>query len=113
MGERLEAKSLTVGYGRKVVVSGADLSLRPGEICLLIGPNGSGKSTLLRTIAGQLAPLAGTVLLQGKDMREMAAGDAAKALSYLPTDRPSADLMTCREMVATGRYPYTGRDTHP
>ena len=109
MGERLEAKSLTVGYGRRAVVSGADLSLRPGEICLLIGPNGSGKSTLLRTIAGQLAPLAGTVLLQGKDMQEMAAGDAAKALSYLPTDRPSADLMTCREMVATGRYPYTGR----
>ena len=40
MGERLEAKSLTVGYGRRAVVSGADLSLRPGEICLLIGPNG-------------------------------------------------------------------------
>ena len=109
MDKRLQATNLTVGYGERAVVEHADLVLHGGEICLLIGPNGSGKSTLLRTIAGQLSPLAGTILLAGKDMAQLAPGEMAKSLSYLPTAHPSAELMTCREVVSTGRYPYTGR----
>ena len=106
---RLETRGLSVGYDGAPVVETVDLTVRAGEILALIGPNGAGKSTLLKSIAGQLSPVAGTVLLQGKDMREIPVSETSKQMSLLLTGKPSAELMSCREVVAAGRYPYTGR----
>ncbi len=50
---------LSVGYGKRVLLRGLNLTIRRGERVALIGENGAGKSTLIKTIAGQLAPLAG------------------------------------------------------
>ena len=80
-----------------------------GRITTLIGPNGCGKSTLLRTAAKQLEPLAGTVFISGKSLRETGANELARKLSILLTERVSPELMTCRDVVESGRYPYTGR----
>lgn len=52
--------------GRLLALDRVDLDIAGGEIVALIGPNGSGKSTLLRAIAGLLAPLRGTVALDGQ-----------------------------------------------
>ena len=106
---RLETKDLCVGYEKKTVVGHVDLTVYAGEVLVLLGPNGSGKSTLLKSIAGQLDKIAGTVYLNGKDLHEQAANQVAKQMSLLLTDRPAAELMTCREVVSAGRYPYTGR----
>ena len=95
----LRACELSVGYGREPVLRGVSFSVHPGEILTLIGPNGAGKSTLLNTLSGRLAPLAGTVFLDGEALSEM--GENA--------ERVRAELMSCREVVATGRYPYTGQ----
>ena len=105
----LSSQALSAGYHGAPVVSEVSLTVRSGEILALIGPNGAGKSTLLKAIAGQLSPLAGTVYLSGRDMADMTGAEISRQRSLLLTGRPAAELMTCREVVAAGRYPYTGR----
>jgi len=48
---RLEAREVTVRYGRRSAVAGVSLSARPGEVLALLGANGSGKSSLMRALA--------------------------------------------------------------
>ena len=105
----LEIKDLAVGYGRRTLVEDIKFQLRPGEIVTLIGPNGAGKSTILKTIIQQLSPIRGTVYLNGRSMVGMSPLEIARRLSVLMTDRVRPELMTCWDVVSTGRYPYTGR----
>ena len=58
----LETRGLKAGYLGREVVSGVNLTVRPGEVVCLLGPNGAGKSTTLLTIAGELAPVDGLVM---------------------------------------------------
>ena len=105
----LRTDSLNAGYGRALILENVNIYLSPGQILTLIGPNGAGKSTLLATIAGRLAPLGGTVFLKNEDLAAMQPGETAKTLAVVTTERQDSELMTCREVVALGRYPYTGR----
>lgn len=105
----LETRTLTAGYDRKPVIRDADIVLHAGEVLVLIGPNGAGKSTLLKTIAMQLVPIAGTVCLEGRDMRSMRPDERARHMSVLLTGRKDTEWMTCREMASAGRFPYTGQ----
>lgn len=109
MRDYLYTENLAVGYDRQPLIENICLHLRQGEIMTLIGPNGSGKSTILRSIIRQLAPIRGTVYLDGRPMDRMASLEVARRLSLLMTDRVHPELMTCREVTATGRYPYTGK----
>ena len=106
---KLEARQLQVGYPRRVVLSGVEFSVKAGEILALVGPNGAGKSTLMKSLAGQLALQGGTVVLSGKDMAQLSPNATARTLSLLLTGQAIPELMTCREVAAAGRYPYTGR----
>lgn len=60
----VKAHQVSVQFGQKVVLSGVDLTVSPGEIVTLIGPNGAGKSTLIRAILGLVRPQGGTITLQ-------------------------------------------------
>ncbi len=57
----VETTALAIGYGKTPLASGIALGANPGQILVLVGPNGAGKSNKLKTLAGQLAPLGGTV----------------------------------------------------
>jgi iron complex transport system ATP-binding protein len=105
----LHTKDLAVGYGGQAVLRDVTFSVRRGEIMTLIGPNGAGKSTILKTLARQLSPVAGCVYLGGEDLAPMHGNALARQLAIVTTERPRAELMTCADVVATGRYPYTGR----
>ncbi len=100
---------LCVGYDRTPVVKNITITLERGEILTLIGPNGAGKSTLLGSIAGQLRPLGGVLCLNAQDLAGMPRETRARQMSVLLTGRLQAELMTCEQVVETGRYPYTGR----
>lgn len=104
----ISADGLSVGYGKKVIVNGIEFEVKQGEILTLIGPNGAGKSTVLKTIAGYLSRLDGTVTIDGENTERISEKEMAKKLSVVLTERIRPELMTCREVVETGRYPYTG-----
>lgn len=105
----LRTQNLSVGYGKKIIIPEINLAVEGGKIVALIGPNGSGKSTLLKTLANEISSLGGKVFLLGKNMSSLSEKEIAPHLSILMTERLKSGKMTCREVVATGRYPYTGR----
>ena len=105
----LETKDLAVGYHGKPLIEEIPLHVQRGRIVTLIGPNGSGKSTILKTIIGQLPKVSGTVYLDGKTMQERSRNEIAQRMAILMTARMEPELMTCRDVVGTGRYPYTGK----
>lgn len=100
---------MTVGYDGVPLIENIQIGVHRGEVLTLIGPNGSGKSTILKSIIRQLRLLAGTVVLDGRSMAELTEPDIARKMSILMTERMRPELMTCWDVVATGRYPYTGR----
>lgn len=102
-------ENMTVGYGGTPLIKEIGIHVRPGEIVTLIGPNGAGKSTILRSVIRQLGLLEGTVYLDGMPMKGMGERQIAKRMSILMTERIHPELMTCEDVVGTGRYPYTGR----
>ena len=109
MAAYLETKDLSVGYHGKPLIEDVALHVQRGKIVTLIGPNGSGKSTILKTIIGQLSKVSGTVFLDGKAMEARSRNEIARRMAILMTARMEPELMTCRDVVGTGRYPYTGK----
>ena len=109
MSELLYTDKLSVGYGDRTVVFDIALSAEPGQILCLIGPNGAGKSTLLKTLLRLLPPTAGAVYLEGKELRAYSERELARRSAAMLTGRPEPELMKSAEVVAAGRYPYTGR----
>lgn len=109
MNAYLETTDLSVGYNGRALIEHVALCVQRGKIVTLIGPNGSGKSTILKTIVGQLPRVSGRVVLDKQDMCARSRSDIARRMAILMTARMEPELMTCRDVVSTGRYPYTGR----
>lgn len=103
------ADRLAAGYGKRPVAEGLSFHAGRGEIVTLIGPNGAGKSTVLKTISGGLAPLGGKLVLDGVPMERIPRKERARKLAVVFTEKLQGELMTCRDVTAAGRYPYTGR----
>ena len=99
---------LTVGYDGKPLIKEINIQLNKGEILTLIGPNGAGKSTILKSITRQLSLISGTVYLEQEQMSRMTNREVSKKLAVVLTERMRPELMTCEDVVSTGRYPYTG-----
>lgn len=104
-----ETKHMTVGYGGVPLIRNVEIALEQGEILTLIGPNGAGKSTILKSIAGQLIPIEGEAYLAGGSLQKMDGYTRSQKMAVVFTDRLKTELMTCKDVVAAGRYPYTGR----
>ncbi|MFC8731226.1 ABC transporter ATP-binding protein [Luteimicrobium sp. NPDC057192] len=116
----LAGTGLELAYDGRVVVHGAGLTLRRGEVTVLVGPNGSGKSTLLRSLARLHAPVSGSVTLAAEDAAATPGGATLDALALHPKDfarrvtllsqsRPTPAGVSVRDVVAYGRHPYRGR----
>ena len=106
--ELLHTDGLSVGYHGKELIKEIGISLKMGEIVTLIGPNGAGKSTILKTIAKQLQEICGSVYVENTRLCELPEKELAKKMSIVFTERITPELMTVADVVAMGRYPYTG-----
>ncbi|MCX6375525.1 MAG: heme ABC transporter ATP-binding protein [Armatimonadetes bacterium] len=98
-----------VSFNSTRVLSGISLQVRAGEFLGIIGPNGSGKSTLLRVMAGVLAPSAGTIKLEGRDVAGIPGRELARRLAVVPQDNPITFDFSVLEVVLMGRSPHLGR----
>ncbi|ROL65870.1 iron ABC transporter [Pseudomonas chlororaphis] len=84
----LEARDISVAYGRRWIINNLDLPLlRPGSITALIGPNGAGKSTLLRALAG-LESLSGSLRLNGRELSRCSPRERSRQVMYMPQSLP-------------------------
>lgn len=99
----LSVEDLAIGHGRKPLVRGIDLQVRRGEVLCLLGPNGGGKTTLLRTLLGLIAPLGGTVRIDGTPLEQMSRRQIALRLAYVPQATSSGFAYLARDIVAMGR----------
>lgn len=81
------AEDLTVGWPERApLLTGVDLTLVPGRAVAVVGPNGRGKTTLLLTLAGLLAPAAGSVRIGGVATADLADGAAAAVVVFTGED---------------------------
>jgi len=110
----ITAENLSIGYHKSTYGSATELydnlsfDLYSGELTCLLGQNGTGKSTLLRTLAGSQPSLKGDIFLFGKKLQEYSATDLSHKIGLVLTDKTSIGGFKVSQLVALGRYPYTG-----
>lgn len=97
-----------LGYsvnGRKLV-DDVNLTISTGKLLAVVGPNGAGKSTLLKLLTRELPPAAGSVRLDGKDIRQYTRLDLARRRAVLAQQNKLSLPFEVREVVMMGRYPF-------
>jgi len=102
---KLTFDRVTAGYRRKTVVEDVSFVAESGAITAVIGRNGAGKSTLLGCLTGEKQEYAGSVLLDGQDVRKLSRGERSRLVACLPQNLPRPHV-TVRELVGFGRAPY-------
>ncbi len=112
-GADIEIEDLSTGYSSgsgqpRVVSAPFSVVLRRGELTCLLGPNGAGKSTLMRTLTAFQPPLAGRVMIDGRDLSSFDSSELSKLIGVVLTDRLQLGATKVGDLVALGRAPYTG-----
>lgn len=85
-----------------------NVQLNQGDFVALSGPNGAGKTTLFRTLTAAIQPLSGNISFKGKPLQQYSAKEKASLFSIVLTERPDDFYMKVFDIVAAGRYPFTG-----
>ncbi|CCH90588.1 Zinc import ATP-binding protein [Modestobacter italicus] len=95
----LSLRDAGVRFGDRVLLSGLDLELQPGEFLAVLGPNGAGKSTLLKAVLGQQPLSTGELLIDGQ-----APGRGSDRVGYVPQQKSmdAATPLRARDLVALG-----------
>ena len=103
----LEIKNLSVGYEKVPLQKPFSFTINKGQITTLIGPNGAGKSTILKTLIKQIDAISGAVFIDGKNLKSLSLKEFSRKTAALLTVSVKPELMTCRDVVEMGRFPYT------
>lgn len=95
-------------YEGKTVVNSVSFEIPKGKVVSLIGPNGAGKSTVMGMISRLIAKDSGSIHFEDKDLAKWKSKELAKKLSILTQHNNIQMKLTVRELVAFGRFPYSG-----
>lgn len=99
----LQVDGLCAGYGRSQALFGISLKVPARGAVAVLGRNGAGKSTLLKTLFGELAPMAGTIRLDGAAIeREAAERRVRRGIGYVPQEHAIFAKLTVRENLLLG-----------
>jgi phosphonate transport system ATP-binding protein len=97
----LEVRGLCLTYPNgKQALNGVDLTVRPGELVIVLGGNGSGKTTLLRCLTRTLAPTSGQVLVAGREIGALQGEQLRQARTNLALISQHASLVRRRSVAA-------------
>lgn len=104
----MRIQDLSKQYDGKTVVDAVSFEIPKGKILSLIGPNGAGKSTVMGMISRLIARDSGLVDFEGRDLGKWKSKELAKRLAILTQSNNIQMKLTVRELVAFGRFPYSG-----
>lgn len=95
MNEIIRLENVSIGFNKKPILDGINLTITGGDFWGVIGPNGGGKSTLLKTVIGLTEPLAGSYNIK-----------EGQTFGYVPQHEKYDNLypVSVEEMVKMGRY---------
>jgi ABC-type branched-subunit amino acid transport system ATPase component len=99
----VEARGLTAGYGGTPAIHGLDLDVMAGEVVALLGANGAGKTTTMLALAGEVAPISGTVSFHGDDRRRRLHQRSRAGLGFLTEERCVFMQLTGWQNLKLGR----------
>jgi branched-chain amino acid transport system ATP-binding protein len=99
----VEAQGLTAGYGGTPAIHGIDLEARAGEVVALLGANGAGKTTTLLALAGEIAPISGSIAFHGDARRRRLHQRARQGLGFLSEERCVFMQLTGWQNLKLGR----------
>ncbi|MHB9037708.1 MAG: metal ABC transporter ATP-binding protein [Armatimonadota bacterium] len=103
-GRLLVFENVSLGYGRRSVISGLNLTLSSGDFLGIVGPNGTGKTTILKAILGILQPLSGQITKEPE-----------ARFGYVPQRQFIDEVypLTVLDVALMGRYPLLGIFSKP
>lgn len=115
MADLLQVQGLSAGYGEAVVLTDISLSLAEGQTLALLGRNGTGKTTLINTLAGATRQHAGSIMLGGVALHQLASHErAAAGIGWVPQERNIFKSLTVDEnLTAVARPGRAGKATSP
>jgi len=104
MRSLLRITNLKAGYDNLEVLHGIDMSVREGDLAVVIGPNGSGKSTVVKSVF-HLTQLQGSILFDGKELTRLPTHEIVRlGIGYVPQGRLVFDSLTVEENLGMGGY---------
>lgn len=80
----IEIQDLSFAYGKHQILNNINVSIPDGSLVNVLGPNGVGKSTLFRCILSLNKTYTGTILVNGKNLRDLNIRERAQEISYIP-----------------------------
>ena len=108
MHNTMFVKEITKRYDGKAVVDGVSFEIPKGKVLSLIGPNGAGKSTVMGMLSRLIARDSGLVDFEGTEITRWKSRELRKRLAILTQANNVQMKLTVRELVAFGRFPYSG-----
>lgn len=101
----LSATNMTGGYGGADIIEDCDITVEKGEIAVVVGPNGAGKSTAMKAVFGMLDLRKGSVVLDGRDITNMAPQDRVRiGMAFVPQNRNVFVSLTVEENLEMGAF---------
>lgn len=101
----LEVKDLQVYYGMIQAIKGISFEVNQGEVIALIGANGAGKTTILHTVTGLIAPKAGSIVFEGKDITKTPAHKiVSMGMAHVPEGRRVFAQLSVYDNLKMGAY---------
>jgi branched-chain amino acid transport system ATP-binding protein len=106
----LKVSHLNTHYGESHVLRDVSVSVKQGEVVIMLGPNGHGKSTLLKSICGLVEDVTGSITYQGKGIKGLATENIVNlGLIYIAENRELFPNMTVMENLKMGAYSKNAR----
>jgi iron complex transport system ATP-binding protein len=106
----IELVDVTFAYDDRRVIDHVNVRVERGEILAIVGPNSAGKTTLLRLMTRVVAPQAGVVRLDGRDVATLGRVEVARTVAVVPQELSLTFPFTVLDFVLTGRYPHRPGD---
>ena len=101
----LHAKNMVGGYGETTILNSCSISVKEGEIAVIVGPNGAGKSTAMKAIFGMLNLREGNIFFDGEDITYLSPQDRVKkGMGFVPQTNNVFTSMTVLENLEIGGF---------